>query len=146
MLGSTIERVKTFTIKSHTLKTIKTFLQYELCAINRFYLNYKGKICKLYSSDEEKFYGKYFVRCYFPRENVCLILSVLDAESFPVVSPILSGKYKEKGIRVNIYIPEIKKVCCGPLIVILDTVMESIVLDDGKTLKSMCVKATGDIY
>ena len=146
MLGSTIERVNKFTRRSHTLKTLKTFLQYELCAINRFYLNYRGKICKLYSSDSEKYYGKYFVRCYFPRENICFILSAADAVTFPVVSPILSGAYKEKGIRVNIYVPEIKNVCSGPLIVILDTVTESIVLEDGKTLKSTCVSATGDIY
>ena len=146
MLENTRERVKKFTRKAHTLKALKTFLQYELCAINRFYLNYKGKVCKLYSSDDEKFYGRYFVRCYFPMENICLILSAVDAVSFPVVSAILSGAYKEKGIRVNIYVPEIKTVCSGPLIVILDTVTESIVLEDGKTLKSTCVSATGDIH
>ena len=146
MLGSTIERVRTFTRNAYTLKAIRTFLQYELCAIHRFYLNYEGKMCKLYSSDDTKFYGKYFVRCYFPREGACLILSELDANSFPVVSSILSGKYKEKGIRINIYVPEIKKVCCGPLIVVLDTVMESIVFEDGETLKSKCIEATGDIH
>lgn len=147
MLGNTIERVNKFMRKAHTLKTIKMFLQYELCAINRYHLNHKNKICKLYSSDDAKFYGKYFVRCYFPRENTCLILSELDAESFPPpISSILSGGYKEKSIRINIYVPEIKTLCCGPKILILDTEMNSIVFEDGVTLKSKCVKATGDIY
>ena len=132
-------RIRRFLSKSKTLETIKTFLMYELCPTRHYHLTYSGKFERLYS-DHDKFFGKYFVRCYFPRENICIIMSFEDSTTFPVVSTILKGQFCEKKINTLIYHPEIKTICCGPTIVILQTHTESIILDTGLSLKATLLK------
>ena len=135
--------IRRFTRRPRTIEQMKLFLLHELSPIRIIYLTFKGEYRRLYS-DPPQFYGKNLVRCYFPRENVCLVLSAKDSETFPIVCNVLNGSWKEKAVKTLIYHPEIKTMCCGPTIVVLgETDIASIVLDNGKTLKEVCVKATG---
>ena len=139
---SSLIKLRHFMSKPHTLETLKIYLLYALSPIRLYYLRPNGKINYLYS-DHQRFYGKYLVRCYFPKENKCLIMSTDASSSFPVVSSIIEGTYQEKCIHVSIYHPKIKTCLEGPIIIILDTNTASIVLEDGETLHSKCMRATG---
>lgn len=135
--------VRRFMRKPRTIDKMKLFLLHELSPIRIIYLSFKGTYFRLYS-DDSKFYGKHIVRCYFPRENVCLIMSIKDSETFPIVSNILWGGWKEKGITTRIFHPELKTIGGGPTIVILEnTTLDSIVLENAETLKKMCINARG---
>ena len=143
MSEKTIPWVRRFTRKPRTIEQMKLFLLHELSPIRNIYLTFKGEYRRLYS-DPAQFYGKNIVRCYFPRENLCLVMSAKDSETFPIVSNVLGGAWKEEAIKTLVYHPEIKTICCGATIVVLEeTDLASIVLDNGKTLKEVCVKATG---
>ena len=139
---SFLTKLRHFVSRGHSLDTLKVYLSYALSPIRLYYLRPNEKICYLYS-DMKRFYGKYTVRCYFPAENACLIMSADAASSFPVVCAIINGSYQEKCIQTSIYHPTIKTRLDGPRIIILDTSMASIVLKDGVTLHSKCVQATG---
>lgn len=131
-----------FTSRAHSLETLQTYLLYALSPIQLYYLRPNGKISYLYS-DMKKLYGIHLVRCYFPHENKCFILSTDAASSFPVVGAIINGRYQGKYTRPSIYHPAIKMCLDGPIIIILDTSMASIVLEDGETLQHKCMQATG---
>ena len=127
---------------SHTLANLKTYLLFAFSPLRQYYFRPNGKIGYLYS-DMDRFYGAYIVQCYFPAENTCLLMSTDAASSFPVISAIITGSYQEKCIRTSIYHPNIKTRLNGPIIVILDTSMASIVLEDGETLQHKCMHAKG---
>ena len=135
-------KIKSYLSHGHSLEHIKTFLLYELSPIRIIHLNFKGKYKSLYS-DEDKFYGQQLVRCYFPSENICLIMSLNDGKTFPVISSILSNSWKENVIQTKIFHPTIRQTCNGPKILILTTDLESIIHTNGKTLKNLCQNATG---
>jgi len=139
---SSLTKLRRFMSRRHSLDTLKIYLLYALSPIQLYYLRPNGKISYLYS-DHHRFYGKYLVRCYFPKENKCLIMSTNASSSFPVVSSIIEGTYQEKCIRISIYHPKIKICLEGPIIIILDTNTASIVLEDGESLHSKCMRATG---
>ncbi len=139
---TSLTKLRRFVSRGHSLDAVKVYLLYALSPIILYYIKPGEKICYLYS-DMKQFYGKYIVRCYFPAENKCLIMSTDVASSFPVISAIINGSYQEKCIHTSIYHPAIKTRLDGPKIVILDTSMASIVLKDGVTLHSKCVQATG---
>ena len=77
-----------------------------------------------------------------PLDGVCIHCSINWALSLPVAKDILEGKFKEKSFTINYYNYTFKTIMKSPIIIIMSVPIESIILEDGISLKEFI----SDIY
>jgi hypothetical protein len=123
--------------KFKTLSKIDLFLKIYLGVHNE----YKWEICnkkilKRYASDIEDIYTNYRVLVYFPTYNIRIDMPIYKASKITVVKVFLENNFSEEAIKFKYYNEKLKKVMNGPIIVIINLPLESVLLEDGESLFS----------
>ena len=71
----------------------------------------------------------------FPLDGVCIHCSINWASHLPVAKDIMEGKFKEKSFTVNYYNYTFRTIMKSPIIVIISLPIESIILENGVSLR-----------
>jgi len=120
--------------KLRTLTEVREILKQELSSIRVYYINYNNK-AELQYIDSDKFYSAFVVRIYFPKHNLCVCCSRLFASSLYYTNNILNSSFSEKEIRFKYYSTKTKRICRGPIIMILMCDPKSLLLQNNKNLE-----------
>jgi len=122
-----------------TLQEIDNYFLKELSPYETQYVDYFNKWHSQWAINNLSNYSKYLVRIYFPKENLCVICSQSYAYDIPVVKNVLENNFKEKAIHFKYFDYNSNTIMDGPIIVVLlNTITSSIILEDGKSIKEMC--------
>ena len=122
-----------------TLQEIDNYFLKELSPYEIQYVDYFNKWHSQWAINNLSNYSKYLVRIYFPKENLCVICSQSYAYDIPVVKNVLENNFKEKAIKFKYFDYNSNTIMDGPIIVVLlNTITSSIILEGGKSIKEMC--------
>ena len=135
MNNSIIKFLKPNGKKYKNIEDVDLFLNMQLGVKKIYKWEFNEKISVSYTSNIYKLYVNGIVFAYFPNDNIRIDMSINNANKITPIKAFLEKKFSEKAIQIKYYNNKIKKIMDGPIIVIINLPLESILVDD-KTLLS----------
>ena len=136
-LNMTITNIKNFFAEPGYKRTVgdcERFLDRETGVLNEFNIKFNGQISRILGKQDRK-YGKFTVRVYFPIDGVCVVGSIDMMCNFALVRSAFNANMSEEMLKMTYYNDEQKKVVEGSYIIISTLTVESCIGLNNKTLK-----------
>ena len=142
-----IEKIRKFVQrnKKGQLKTKKTVIHFlntvmgcRECQEINFFGNFR-RLTYYYAGDpaKERYYTPFSVVIYFPFENLEIICSRDQSVKIPYIKTLLGKKFEERPITFK-WVQSYRHIVQGPQIIVSLASSESIILENGKSLKDSC--------
>ena len=123
--------------KYKTLEKVDLFLNMTLGNRYSYKWTFVNKIKPYYTSVTYEIYLNNFVLVYFPDDGIRIDMSRNNAKKIVPIKAVLEGSFKEKAINFKYYNKKIGQVMDGPTIIIINLPLESLLLDNDKSILSL---------